>query len=601
MKPGAFVLNVARGGIVDEAALATALREGRLGGAAIDVFEHEPPTGSPLLDAPNTVLTPHLGASTAEAQVAVAEEIAEQVLDVLDGRPAQYAVNAPLLSAEAEQTIGPYLPLAEMLGRFLAQFARAGRRHVHGRARRRPRREPRRRRSPPPPCAASSRRARRSGSTSSTPAILAKARGIAVVERRTTDAAGFPAAITVSGTVKGGDGHGRAARSPGGEMRLVRLNDYRLDMAVAELMLITRHRDRPGTIGRIGQLLGAADVNISAMHLARSAPRADALMILSVDDDVPPALEAALRADEGVHDLWTIRLGAAAMTESALIPGRPRRRSLAFVRHGESELVAQGRFQGQADSPLTELGRRQALLDRPAHRAPNAAARPAAAGRRAARDRPLPAPRADRDRDAHRARRERRPRRCGRRGAGAAPSRRRACSRSARASGRGCRARRSSSAGATCSPRGAASRSTAWAPGGESLADVDARVRPALRQLLADLAIASPAGRGAALPGPRLRRRPVRRAVVDRRRARRRVQGRAARPARPAARAVLDAAVRAVRHHGRRDPERPAPAPPPQRDRPPRRPRGASKTRRAERDRAAGRRRALAAPAPAVG
>jgi hypothetical protein len=80
-------------------------------------------------------------------------------------------------------------------------------------------------------------------------------------------------------------------------------------MAVAELMLITRHRDRPGTIGRIGQLLGAADVNISAMHLARSAPRADALMILSVDDDVPPALEAAIRADEGVHDLWTIRLG----------------------------------------------------------------------------------------------------------------------------------------------------------------------------------------------------------------------------------------------------------------------------------------------------
>jgi D-3-phosphoglycerate dehydrogenase len=95
----------------------------------------------------------------------------------------------------------------------------------------------------------------------------------------------------------------------GGEMRLVRLNDYRLDMAVAELMLITRHRDRPGTIGRIGQLLGTADVNISAMHLARSAPRADALMILSVDDDVPPALEASIRADEGVHDLWTIRLG----------------------------------------------------------------------------------------------------------------------------------------------------------------------------------------------------------------------------------------------------------------------------------------------------
>jgi D-3-phosphoglycerate dehydrogenase len=95
----------------------------------------------------------------------------------------------------------------------------------------------------------------------------------------------------------------------GGEQRIVRLNEYRLDMAAAELILITRHHDRPGTIGRIGQLLGSADVNINAMHLARSAPRADALMILSVDDDVRPQLEAAIRADDGVLDLWVIRLG----------------------------------------------------------------------------------------------------------------------------------------------------------------------------------------------------------------------------------------------------------------------------------------------------
>ena len=110
MQTGAFVLNVARGGIVDEAAVADALRSGHLGGAGIDVFESEPPAGSPLLDAPNTLLTPHLGASTAEAQVAVAEEVAGQVLDVLAGRPARYAVNAPLLGPEAAQSIGPYLP-----------------------------------------------------------------------------------------------------------------------------------------------------------------------------------------------------------------------------------------------------------------------------------------------------------------------------------------------------------------------------------------------------------------------------------------------------------------------------------------------------------
>ncbi len=307
MKPGAFVLNVARGGIVDEAALAAALREGRLGGAGIDVFEAEPPTGSPLLDAPNTVLTPHLGASTVEAQVAVAEEIAEQVLDVLDGRPAQYAVNAPLLSADAEQTIGPYLPLAETLGRFLAQFARAGvgtyTVELAGELART---------ESAPLTAAALRGLLETGTTQRVnlvnAGLLAKARGITVVERKTADAGGFSAAITVSGTVAG-ETVTVGGTLAGGERRLVRLNDYRLDMAAEDIMLITRHRDRPGTIGRIGQLLGAADVNISARHLARSAPRADALMVLSVDDDVPPAVEQALRGDEGVHDLWTIRLG----------------------------------------------------------------------------------------------------------------------------------------------------------------------------------------------------------------------------------------------------------------------------------------------------
>jgi D-3-phosphoglycerate dehydrogenase len=311
MKAGAFVLNVARGGIVDEAALAAALVDGRLAGAGIDVFVDEPPTGSPLLEAPNTVLTPHLGASTAEAQVAVAEEIAEQVLDVLDGRPARYAVNAPLLSAEAEQTIGPYLPLAETLGRFLAQFARGGvgtlTVELAGELAR----------TESAPITAAALRGLLETSTTErvnlvNAAILAKARGISVVERKTADAAGFSAAITLRGSASGSGRAGEAAVGgtlAGGEMRIVRLNAYRLDMAAEDRMLITRHQDRPGTIGRLGQLLGRHDVNISSMHVARTAPRADALMVVSVDEDVPPDLEAAIRADEGVLELWNIRLG----------------------------------------------------------------------------------------------------------------------------------------------------------------------------------------------------------------------------------------------------------------------------------------------------
>ena len=137
MKPGVMLLNVARGGILDERDVADALKAGRIAGAAVDVFEAEPPTGSPLLEAPNTLLTPHLGASTAEAQVAVAEEVAEQILEVLDGRPARYAVNAPLLTPETAQAIAPFLPLAETLGRFLGQFAACGAADADARDRRR--------------------------------------------------------------------------------------------------------------------------------------------------------------------------------------------------------------------------------------------------------------------------------------------------------------------------------------------------------------------------------------------------------------------------------------------------------------------------------
>jgi D-3-phosphoglycerate dehydrogenase len=309
LKPTALLLNVARGGVVDEAAVAQALRDGTLAGAAIDVFEREPPTGSPLLDAPNTLLTPHLGASTAEAQVAVAEEVADQVLDVLAGRPARYAVNAPLLTPETAQAIAPYLPLAETLGRFLAQFARsapstltvdlAGDIAAFDAT----------------PLVAAALRGLLGAVTTErinlvNAAAIAKARGITVVERKSPSAGAYSAVLTL--TAETGAKRTAAGRVAGtvaaGESRIVRLDDYRLDMDPAGVMLITRHHDRPGMIGRIGTLLGQADVNISAMHVARSAPRADAFMILGLDDDVPPSVAEAIRGMDGIIDVWTIRL-----------------------------------------------------------------------------------------------------------------------------------------------------------------------------------------------------------------------------------------------------------------------------------------------------
>jgi D-3-phosphoglycerate dehydrogenase len=300
MKPGAFLVNVARGGVIDEAALSKALTDGQLAGAAVDVFTEEPPKDSPLLSAPNTILTPHLGASTAEAQTRVAVEAAEQVLDVLAGRSARYAVNAPLITPETAQVVAPYMPLARSLGQLYAQFAPdlsgltlevAGELAAYDTS---------------PLVAAALSGILEHGSESRVNVInapsLARARGITMSERKIGESGRYTSLLTLTGSTTVG---GTVAA---GESRIVRLGDYWLDMSLGANMLITRHQDRPGTMGMIGQTLGKADVNISAMHLARGEPRADALMILALDEAVSPEVAATIRAHEAVLDLWLIRL-----------------------------------------------------------------------------------------------------------------------------------------------------------------------------------------------------------------------------------------------------------------------------------------------------
>ena len=227
---------------------------------------------------------------------------------MLDGRPARYAVNAPLLTPETARAIAPYLPLAEMLGRFFAQFCRTGVKtltlEVAGELAGH---------DGTPLTAAVLRGLLETATTERVnlvnAAALAKARGITVVERKTPEAGQFASLLTLSGET-GGQTTTVGGTVAAGEPRLVRLDDYWLDMTPTASMLVTRHHDRPGTMGRIGLMLGEADVNISAMHLARSAPRADALMILAVDEEVPAAVATAIRSLEAVLDVWTIRLGA---------------------------------------------------------------------------------------------------------------------------------------------------------------------------------------------------------------------------------------------------------------------------------------------------
>jgi D-3-phosphoglycerate dehydrogenase len=302
MKPSAFIINVARGGVVDEAALAAALEAGTIAGAAVDVYSSEPPAqDNPLLGAPNIILTPHLGASTAEAQTRVAVEAAEQVRDVLAGRAARYAINAPMLTPETADALAPYLPLARTLGQFYAQFSDdltdltlqvAGELSDYEAG----------------PLIAAALGGILEQHTEErvnviNAAALAKARGIKLSSHHTQDAGRFSSLLTltgehsVSGTV-----------AFGGEPRLVALDGYEVDLAPAANMLVSRHQDRPGAIGLVGQTLGEADINISNMHLGRSDKRSIAFMILALDEPVPESVAERINSYEGMLDVWLINL-----------------------------------------------------------------------------------------------------------------------------------------------------------------------------------------------------------------------------------------------------------------------------------------------------
>jgi len=302
MKPSAYIINVARGGVVDEAALAEALAAGTIAGAAVDVYSSEPPAAdNPLLGAPHIILTPHLGASTTEAQTRVAVEAAEQVREVLAGRSARYAVNAPMLTPETADALAPYLPLARTLGQFYAQFSDdianltlevAGELHELDSA----------------PLVAAALGGILEQHTEErvnviNASALAKARGINLAVHKKPDAGRFSSLLTLSGQ------HSVAGTiSFGDEQRLVSLDGYEVDLAPAAHMLVSRHQDRPGAIGLVGGTLGEADINISNMHLGRSDKRSIAFMILALDEAVPESVADAIRGYDGMLDVWLIDL-----------------------------------------------------------------------------------------------------------------------------------------------------------------------------------------------------------------------------------------------------------------------------------------------------
>ena len=304
MKPSARLINTARGGIVDEMALCAALTSGRIAAAAADVFETEPPGENPLLALPNFIATPHIAASTAEAQVSVAFDVAEEVAAVLAGDLPRFAVNAPALPPEELAFLRPFAGLTERLAALHTQLF-GGRvsmieldfegelaEHDVNLL-----------------IAAAIKGVLQTYTEERINAVnarlIAAKRGIKLVERLSRSHSSYASLVTVRMQE-----HDIAGTVLMGEPRAVRIDSFRVDLVPEGRFLVSRHEDRPGVVGKVGSILGEHDVNIASMQVGRDAPRGNAMMILAVDDRVGTDLLGRLREVPGMSDLRYVELGS---------------------------------------------------------------------------------------------------------------------------------------------------------------------------------------------------------------------------------------------------------------------------------------------------
>jgi len=307
LKKTAYVVNCARGGIVDEGALIEALDKGLIAGAALDVFEHEPlPADHPLLGRTNTVLTPHLGASTDEAQIQVGLEVAEQIRLFVEKGVLKNAINVPNVSVEQNEVLKPYVNLCERLGAFASQIASGGVERI---------------------------RVRYEGTVSgvnrevltlsvlkgfltplmSTPVNFVNAknlmreRGIRVEESFDAQCADYASLVEI--VVEGKESTAVAGTLFGkAEPRIVRIDNYAIDAIPTGSLLFTRNVDQPGVIGALGSTLGTAGINIARMHLGRDQEKSRAIALINLDAEVSPKALELLKQVSGMISVQPIRL-----------------------------------------------------------------------------------------------------------------------------------------------------------------------------------------------------------------------------------------------------------------------------------------------------
>ena len=301
MKDGVRLINCARGGIIDEKALADGIASGKVAGAALDVFESEPPTDSPVIGLEQVIVTPHLGASTVEAQKNVAISIVNQCISVLSGGSAKYVVNAPVVPMEQQALIEPYARLAQKMGRLLIQLIEGRLEAID--------------------ITYGGEAANLPNTKFITRVILkgmldpilqvpvnlvnaefvAKERGIRLSETTTEEAQGFRNIITITAkTDRMAETVSGSVSSPN-RARIVSIGGYMTDLTPTGHVVISRHTDKPGVIGKVATILGRVNVNIAGMQVGRHRPGEEALMVLTVDSPVPPEAMEEIKRVDGIH------------------------------------------------------------------------------------------------------------------------------------------------------------------------------------------------------------------------------------------------------------------------------------------------------------
>jgi D-3-phosphoglycerate dehydrogenase len=307
VRPGVLIVNAARGGVVDEAALLRALDDGRVAGAAVDVFEQEPPGADhPLVRHENVICTPHLGASTEQAQVNVAIAVAEQVRDYLVDGIVGNALNMPSVSKELYRQIRPYLELAVKLGRFQGQLCPGSIDRVEieysGDAAA----------LEVAPITVSLLKGLLESVTDQVnlvnAPIIAREHGITVIESKTSHSRDFASAIAIRviGCV---DRYIVGAIFHGDQPRIVRIDDFMLEAIPEGPTLLILNRDQPGVVGAVGTVLGEGGINISRMQLGLVPERSEAAMLVNIDRAPDGAVMERLRRLPHMISAQLIELG----------------------------------------------------------------------------------------------------------------------------------------------------------------------------------------------------------------------------------------------------------------------------------------------------